>query len=86
MTEPWPSKIHWDGVIVAPEPPTSRRMVAAKRANGHLLALTERQRGNSRDERLVGFLCECGCMDTATMTVSEYEGAGGAWCAGHKPI
>jgi hypothetical protein len=60
-------------------------MQAAKRANGHLLELAERQLA-AREEHLVGFFCECGCMDTATLTAAEYEAAGGAWRAGHKPI
>ena len=74
----------WDGLIVASEPPTCRRMEAAKKANEHLFALAERQHATAREERLVGFFCECGCLDTATLTPAEYEAAGGAWCAGHK--
>jgi hypothetical protein len=61
-------------------------MVAAKRANDHLLAFVDVQHASERDQHLVGFLCECGCMDTATLTPAEYEAAGGAWCAGHKPL
>jgi hypothetical protein len=82
---PRPSGLHWNGMIVASEPPTSRRIEAAQRTNGHLLALAERQHATVRDQHLVGFLCECGCLDTATLTVVEYEAAGGAWRAGHKP-
>jgi hypothetical protein len=79
-------RVQWNGMIVASEPPTSRRMEAAKTANDLLLGLAEREHGRVRDEHLVGFFCECGCMDTATLTAAEYEAAGGAWCAGHKPI
>jgi len=52
----------------------------------HLFSLAQQQHLNARDEHLVGFLCECGCMDTATLTIAEFEAAGGAWCAGHKPV
>lgn len=86
MSEPSPEQvIRWVGMTVAAEPPTSRRMVAAKQANRHLFDLVERQHADEREQHLVGFLCECGCMDTATLTAVEYEAAGGAWCAGHKP-
>lgn len=78
--------LEWRGMIVPGEPPTTRRIEAAIRANRHLRALTERQGANERKERLVGFLCECGCLDTAALTIPEYEAAGGAWCAGHRPV
>jgi hypothetical protein len=85
MTGPSPSEVlRWDGMIVASEPPTIRRLEAAKSANGHLLALTAERHPDARDEHLVGFFCECGCLDTATLTVAEHEAAGGAWCAGHR--
>ena len=74
----------WDGMIVVGEPPTTRRMEAATNANRHLLALADERHPEARDEHLVGFLCECGCLETATLTVAEYEAAGGAWCAGHR--
>jgi hypothetical protein len=87
MTEPPPRQgLHWDGMIVASEPPTIRRMEAAKSANAQFLALAEELHVEARDEHLIGFLCECGCMETATLTAAEYETAGGAWCAGHKPV
>jgi hypothetical protein len=72
-------------MIVESEPPTSRRIEAASRANGHLLGLAGRQHASAREDHLIGFLCECGCLDTATLTAAEYEAAGGAWCAGHRP-
>jgi hypothetical protein len=78
--------LQWTGMIVASEPPTSRRIEAAKRANAHLLGLAEPLHENAREEHLIGFLCECGCMDTATVTAVEYETAGGAWRAGHRAI
>jgi hypothetical protein len=73
-------------MIVASEPPTIRRIEAARRANAHLLELSGRQYLDAREEHLVGFLCECGCMGTAALTAAEYETAGGAWLAGHRPI
>lgn len=76
----------WEGIVVASEPATSRRMEAARRANRHLAHLAERLHPDWRDEHLVGFLCECGCMATAALAVAEFDACDGAWCAGHKPI
>ena len=75
--------LQWESI--ATEPPTSRRIEAARRANGHLLALAARSHSREREERLIGFLCECGCLATATSTSAEYEVSGGAWLADHKP-
>jgi hypothetical protein len=60
-------------------------MIAARGANKHLLSLAERLHENERERHLIGFLCECGCMETATLTAAEYDRLGGAWRAGHKP-
>jgi hypothetical protein len=38
-----------------------------------------------RDERTVGFFCECGCMEIIMATIAEYDVAGGAWVGGHQP-
>jgi hypothetical protein len=77
--------LQWEGLGVASEPPTSRRMEAAGEANRHLLALAEQLHSDEREEHLIGFLCECGCMEPATLTAVEYEALDGAWRAGHKP-
>jgi hypothetical protein len=45
-----------------------------------------RQLANAlRDERPVGFFCECGCMEIVMATTAEYNEASGAWLEGHRP-
>jgi hypothetical protein len=62
-------------------PETTERTWAAREANKNILELTERL----RDERPIGFFCECGCMGIAVRTPAEYRDQGGAWIEGHKP-
>src|SRR3954447_19651630 len=65
----------------APIPETPDRAWVARETNGHIRALAT----SLRDERPIGFFCECGCMGIAFRTLVEYEQAGGGWRYGHKP-
>jgi len=69
------------------EPPDIRPQAAeaARAANSHILALEEQLVPRGRDEREIGFFCECGCLEVVTMTRARYEVAGGAWLDGHRP-
>ena len=65
------------GCEVEPEPPDIRPQAAeaARAANSHILALEEEElvpRG--RDEREIGFFCECGCLEVVTMTRAQVRG------------
>jgi hypothetical protein len=69
-----------DGVPDPPAPHPNRAWIA-REVNKYIRELAERL----RDERPIGFFCECGCMGTALSTVLEYDAASGAWIEGHKP-
>jgi hypothetical protein len=68
-------------------PPETRPHAAqaARAANSHILALEDLLAPRGGDEQEIGFFCECGCLGVVAMTRAEYEAAGGAWLAGHKP-
>jgi hypothetical protein len=68
--------------MTAPGPQTPDRASIAKETNGQIRTLAR----SLRDEREIGFFCECGCMGLAFATIAEYDEAGGAWRAGHKPL
>lgn len=70
-----------------PEPPDIRPQAAeaARAANSHILALEEQLVPRGRDEREIGFFCECGCLEVVTMTRAQYETACGARLFGHRP-
>jgi hypothetical protein len=60
---------------------TPDRAWVARETNAHIRQLAKAL----RDERPVGFFCECGCMEITLATIAEYEAAGGAWLEGHRP-
>jgi hypothetical protein len=65
-------------------PTTPTRRIArglARETNARIRQLAK----SLRDERPVGFFCECGCMEIALATIAEYDVAGGAWVEGHQP-
>lgn len=62
-------------------PDEPNRASLARETNGHIRALAL----SFRDEREVGFFCECGCMGIVLVTIAEYDAAGGAWLPAHKP-
>jgi hypothetical protein len=62
-------------------PERPNRATIARETNGHIRALAR----SFRDERQVGFFCECGCFGIALATLVEYDAQGGAWKDGHKP-
>jgi hypothetical protein len=68
------------------EPPDIRPHAAhaAREANSHILALEELLDRGAREEYVIGFFCECGCLEVVTMTRAQYEAAGGSWLEGHK--
>ena len=58
---------------------------AAKRFNRHLRETAATLGGPGSANHEYGFACECGCGETARLTLGEYDRQGGAWSAGHKP-
>jgi hypothetical protein len=58
----------------------------ARQVNGHIREMAEALDSIVRDERPIGFFCECGCLETAEATLAEYEDQGGAWIEGHRPV
>ena len=59
------------------------RAEAARAANFYILEMAEKLNSLVRDERPIGFFCECGCMEVAEATVNAYRTDGGAWVDGH---
>jgi hypothetical protein len=63
-------------------PPTAE---AAKAFNRQLLRQTAAVlAGHAGGGHEYAFLCECGCEQTATLTLPEYDRRGGVWEEGHK--
>jgi hypothetical protein len=62
-------------------PPTAD---AAKTFNNQLRATAEALGGLGTDHRY-GFVCQCGCGETARLTLAQYDECGGAWLEGHQP-
>jgi hypothetical protein len=56
------------------------RAWVARETNSHIRRLAK----SLRDERPVGFFCECGCMEIVLVTIVDYDEHGGAWLDGHK--
>jgi hypothetical protein len=65
----------------SPDPETPDRAWVAREVNKHIRELSE----TLRDERPIGFFCECGCMGIAVTTPARYDEQGGAWCENHQP-
>jgi hypothetical protein len=57
----------------------------AREANTHIREMAEALDSIVPDERPIGFFCECGCMGTVSVTLTDYEAQGGAWIEGHGP-
>jgi hypothetical protein len=57
------------------------RAWVARETNANIRQLAK----SLRDERPVGFFCECGCMEIIMATIAEYDVAGGAWLESHQP-
>jgi hypothetical protein len=64
-----------------PHEETRDRAWLAREVNKHIRQLATAL----RDERPIGFFCECGCMGIAIATLLEYDARGGVWKHGHKP-
>jgi hypothetical protein len=62
-------------------PKKSDRAWVARETNANIRQLAK----SLRDERPIGFFCECGCMEIVMLTTAEYEQQGGAWLEEHKP-
>jgi hypothetical protein len=63
-------------------PPSSTDI--ARRANVHIAEMAEQLDSIVKNPRPIGFLCECGCLGTAELTLADYGTAGGAWIAEHR--
>jgi hypothetical protein len=57
------------------------RAWVARETNANIRQLAK----SLRDERPIGFFCECGCMEITMATIAEYDAADGAWLDGHEP-
>ena len=66
--------------------PTDRDAAAeiARQANAYIREMAEQLDAVARNERPVGFICECGCLRIVETTVAEYASADGAWIEGHR--
>lgn len=65
----------------------SRMPTAAERAtsfNRQLRVTAVAIGGASADGLPYGFLCECGCGETVTLSLAENDLQGGAWLEGHR--
>jgi hypothetical protein len=58
---------------------------AAKSFNAQLRFTAVAIAGASADGHPYGFLCECGCGETVSIDLAEYDLQGGAWLDGHRP-
>jgi hypothetical protein len=56
----------------------------AKRANVHIAEMAERLDSIVENPRPIGFLCECGCLGNAELTLADFSAGGGAWIEGHR--
>lgn len=72
----------WDGLE-----PADRRGSAemARAVNAAICELEDRLDRWKPSVHRVGFLCECGCLSVAAITMAEYRLADGAWIEGHEP-
>jgi hypothetical protein len=57
----------------------------ARQANAHIREMAEQLDSLIPDRRPIGFFCECGCMETASVTLAKYAAQDGAWIEGHRP-
>jgi hypothetical protein len=56
----------------------------ARWANAHIAEMAEQLDSIVKNPRPVGFLCECGCLGVAELTLADFRAAGGAWIAEHR--
>lgn len=63
-------------------PPTSTDI--ARRANAHIAEMAESLDSIVKNPRPIGFLCECGCLETAELTLADFRVSSGAWIEGHR--
>jgi hypothetical protein len=55
----------------------------ATQVNAHIAEMAESLDSIVKDERPIGFFCECGCLGSVEETVAGFRAAGGAWIEGH---
>jgi hypothetical protein len=56
----------------------------ARQVNAHIAEMAEGLNSIVKDERPIGFYCECGCLESVEITVADFR-ATGAYRDGHKP-
>lgn len=61
-----------------------RSAEAARAFNRQLRVTAEALGGLRGDDHRYGFVCECGCGETASLTLAGYDDQGGAWLEGHR--
>ena len=59
---------------------------AAHALNLQIRRLARMLAGCAYGDHSYGFMCECGCDATVPLTLAEFDGEGGAWFAGHRPL
>ena len=63
-------------------PPSSADI--ARRANVHIAEMAEQLDSIVHNPRPIGFLCECGCLEAAALTLADFRVSSGAWIEGHR--
>jgi hypothetical protein len=63
-------------------PPSSTDI--ARRANTHIAEMAESLDSIVKNPRPIGFLCECGCLGIAELTLANFRASDGARIEGHR--
>jgi len=56
----------------------------ARRANVHIAEMAEQLDSIVHNPRPIGFLCECGCLENAELTLADFHASSGARIEGHR--
>jgi hypothetical protein len=72
-----------DEISALPPSPDDRAGIA-RQVNAHILEMAESLDSVLKDERPIGFLCECGCLGFVESTPADFRASGGAWIEGHR--
>jgi hypothetical protein len=70
--------------ISEPSRSSDDRADIAKQVNAHILEMAEGLDSILKDERPIGFFCECGCLGFVESTPADFRAREGAWIEGHR--
>jgi len=70
--------------ISDPLPSPDDRAGIARQVNAHILEMAEGLDSILKDERPIGFLCQCGCLAFVESTPADFRAQEGAWIEGHR--